>query len=83
MLLLPRRRPRRRPAETTDGPRAETAAGAGTAGLARRRPGPEDGVCTLLAYDVVRIVEHEFLVTYTLAGAYELLVVPVKSNATD
>jgi transposase len=37
-------------------------------------PRPEDGgVCTLRGKDVVRILEREFLVTYTLAGAYELL----------
>jgi transposase len=36
-------------------------------------PRPDDGVCTLRGRDVVRILEREFLVTYTLAGAYELL----------
>ena len=36
-------------------------------------PRPDDGVCTLRGKDVVRILEREFLVTYTLAGAYELL----------
>ena len=36
-------------------------------------PRPEDGVCTLRGRDVVRILEREFLVRYTLAGAYELL----------
>ena len=36
-------------------------------------PRPEDGVCTLRGRNVVRILEREFLVTYTLAGAYELL----------
>ena len=36
-------------------------------------PRPEDGVCTLRGRDVVRILEREFLVKYTLAGAYELL----------
>jgi transposase len=36
-------------------------------------PRPEDGVCTLRGKDVVRILEREFLVRYTLAGAYELL----------
>jgi transposase len=36
-------------------------------------PRPEDGVCALRGKDVVRILEREFLVTYTLAGAYELL----------
>jgi transposase len=36
-------------------------------------PRPADGVCTLRGRDVVRILEREFLVTYTLAGAYELL----------
>ena len=36
-------------------------------------PTPADGVCTLRGRDVVRILEREFLVRYTLAGAYELL----------
>ena len=37
-------------------------------------PRPEDGgVCTLRGWDVVRILEREFLVKYTLGGAYELL----------
>ena len=37
-------------------------------------PRPDDGgVCTLRGKDVVRILEREFLVKYTLAGAYELL----------
>src|SRR5688572_27746955 len=37
-------------------------------------PRPEDGgVCTLRGKDLVRILEREFGVTYTLAGAYELL----------
>lgn len=37
-------------------------------------PRPEDGgVCALRGRDVVRILEREFLVRYTLAGAYELL----------
>jgi transposase len=36
-------------------------------------PRPEDGVCALRGRDVVRILEREFLVKYTLAGAYELL----------
>jgi transposase len=36
-------------------------------------PRPEDGVCTLRGRDVVRILEREFLVKYTLAGVYELL----------
>jgi transposase len=36
-------------------------------------PRPADGVCALRAKGVVRILEREFLVTYTLAGAYELL----------
>ncbi len=36
-------------------------------------PRPDDGVCTLRGRDVVRILEREFLVKYTLAGAYELL----------
>jgi transposase len=44
--------------------------------LARLDAGPTDadgGVCTLRGKDVVRILEREFLVKYTLAGAYELL----------
>ena len=36
-------------------------------------PRPADGVCALRGRDVVRILEREFLVKYTLAGAYELL----------
>ena len=37
-------------------------------------PTPADGgVCTLRGRDVVRILAAEFGVTYTLAGAYELL----------
>lgn len=37
-------------------------------------PTPADGgVCTLRGRDVVRILEQEFGVKYTLAGAYELL----------
>lgn len=43
---------------------------------ARLDAGPTDadgGVCTLRGRDVVRILEREFLVKYTLAGAYELL----------
>ncbi len=36
-------------------------------------PRPEDGVCTLRGKDLVRILEREFFVTYTLSGAYELL----------
>ena len=34
---------------------------------------PEDGVCTLRGKDVVRILETEFGVKYTLGGAYDLL----------
>ena len=44
--------------------------------LARLDAGPapaDGGVCTLRGRDVVRILEREFLVRYTLAGAYELL----------
>ncbi len=33
----------------------------------------EDGVCTLRGKDVVRILETEFGVKYTLGGAYDLL----------
>jgi transposase len=43
---------------------------------ARLDAGPTDadgGVCTLRGKDVVDILEREFGVTYTLAGAYELL----------
>jgi len=36
-------------------------------------PLPSDGVCTLRGKDVVRILEGEFGVTYTLGGAYDLL----------
>lgn len=36
-------------------------------------PRPDDGVCTLRGKDVVRILEAEFGVRYTLNGAYELL----------
>ena len=45
--------------------------------MARLDAGPrtdrDGGVCTLRGKDVVRILEREFLVKYTLAGAYELL----------
>ena len=34
---------------------------------------PEDGVCTLRGKDVVRILEQEFGVKYSLGGAYDLL----------
>ncbi len=34
---------------------------------------PDDGVCTLRGKDVVRILEQEFGVKYTLGGAYDLL----------
>ncbi|SRR6266550_1657008 len=34
---------------------------------------PQDGVCTLRGKDVVRILEQEFGVKYTLGGAYDLL----------
>ena len=37
------------------------------------RPDRDGGVCALRGKDVVRILEREFLVKYTLAGAYELL----------
>jgi transposase len=36
-------------------------------------PRPADGVCALRGRDVVRILEREFGVTYTLGGAYDLL----------
>jgi transposase len=36
-------------------------------------PLPRDGVCTLRGKDVVRILEQEFGVSYTLDGAYDLL----------
>jgi transposase len=34
---------------------------------------PDDGVCTLRGKDVVRILEQEFGVKYSLSGAYDLL----------
>jgi transposase len=34
---------------------------------------PEDGVCTLRGRDVVRILQQEFGVRYSLGGAYDLL----------
>lgn len=36
-------------------------------------PRPDDGVCTLRGKDVVRILEHEFGVRYSLDGVYDLL----------
>ena len=36
-------------------------------------PRPSDGVCTLRGRDVVRILEQEFGVRYSLDGAYDLL----------
>ena len=36
-------------------------------------PLPSDGVCTIRGADVVRILEQEFGVKYTLGGAYDLL----------
>jgi transposase len=36
-------------------------------------PRPGDGVCTLRGKDVVRILEREFGVAYSLGGAYDLL----------
>jgi transposase len=36
-------------------------------------PLPSDGVCTLRGRDMVRILEQEFGVKYTLGGAYDLL----------
>lgn len=36
-------------------------------------PLPSDGVCTLRGRDVMRILEQEFGVKYTLGGAYDLL----------
>jgi transposase len=36
-------------------------------------PRADDGVCTLRGRDVVRILEREFGVTYSLGGAYDLL----------
>ena len=36
-------------------------------------PSVQDGVCTLRGKDVVRILESEFGVKYTLGGAYDLL----------
>ena len=42
---------------------------------ARLQAGPrmDDGVCTLRGKDAVRILEHEFGVSYSLDGAYDLL----------
>jgi transposase len=34
---------------------------------------PEDGVCTLRGIDIMRILEQEFGVSYTLSGVYRLL----------
>jgi transposase len=36
-------------------------------------PRPEDGVCTLRGKDVVRILDQEFGVKYSLDGVYDLL----------
>jgi transposase len=36
-------------------------------------PRPEDGVCTLRGKDVVRILQQEFGVRYSLDGVYDLL----------
>lgn len=36
-------------------------------------PRPSDGVCTLRGKDVVRILEQEFGVSYSLDGVYDLL----------
>jgi transposase len=36
-------------------------------------PRPEDGVCTLRGRDVLRILQREFGVRYSLQGAYDLL----------
>jgi transposase len=36
-------------------------------------PRPQDGVCTLRGKDVVRILDREFGVTYSLDGVYDLL----------
>jgi transposase len=36
-------------------------------------PRPEDGVCTLRGKDVVRILDQEFGVRYSLDGVYDLL----------
>lgn len=36
-------------------------------------PTPADGVCALRGVDLVRILQDEFGVTYTLQGAYDLL----------
>jgi transposase len=36
-------------------------------------PRPEDGVCTLRGKDVVRILQEEFGVKYSLDGVYDLL----------
>ena len=36
-------------------------------------PQPQDGVCSLRGVDVVRVLQAEFGVTYSLPGAYDLL----------
>lgn len=36
-------------------------------------PRPQDGVCTLRGADVVRLLQEEFAVRYSLQGAYDLL----------
>ena len=36
-------------------------------------PRPADGVCSLRGVDVVRVLQEEFGVTYSLPGAYDLL----------
>lgn len=36
-------------------------------------PGEEDGVCTFRGIDIIRIIEEEFGVVYTLGGIYDVL----------
>ena len=62
--------PPRRPGRTPKLPREREAQL-----LARLDAGAQadDGVCTLRGKDVVRILEQEFGVKYTLGGAYDLL----------
>ena len=64
-------RPKPRPGRPTKLPREREAAFKARVGGG---PGPADGgVCTLRGRDVVRILEAEFGVRYTLDGAYDLL----------
>jgi transposase len=62
--------PKPRPGRTPKLPRRRE-----TEFIERLEAGPlaSDGVCTLRGKDVVRILEQEFGVKYTLGGAYDLL----------